>query len=221
MSEKFSTAQVIDDNEGLHAANDNVASNRREDDSVRTEKTPTAESKEVGKVIDFKQRVKEMSEDRRIRNILYPIVEGIDQNSFVQKARDFWNTMPYAAQWAFINIPTNPYAEVAKAMIQTGLIEYKGATNDSELKQMTEWENIKLEWGVKIGKIFAPELAAVEPYIKPILEIKNIRDQVFEDIRYHLREVRKKKLDQKQIDQIRSDLMNGSATKTESVQSAA
>ncbi|MCC7196883.1 hypothetical protein IT413_01665 [Candidatus Peregrinibacteria bacterium] len=215
MSEKYSTAQVIDDNEGLHAANDNIAPNRREDDSVRTEKTPTAESKEAGKVIDFKERVKEMSEDKRIRNVLYPIVEGIDQNSFVQKARDFWNTMPYAAQWAFINIPTNPYAEVAKAMIQTGLIEYKGATNDSELKQMTEWENIKLEWGVKIGKFFAPELAAVEPYIKPILEIKNIRDQVFEDIRYHLREVRQKKADQVQIDQIRSNLLKNAPAKPE------
>jgi hypothetical protein len=207
MAEKFSAARVIDYDDNHDAANDNVVPNRREDDSLRTEKTATAESKEAGKVIDFKERVKEMSEDKRVRNIIYPIVETIDENSVMQKARDFWNTMPYAAQWAFINIPTNPYAEVAKAMIQTGLIEYKGATNDSELKQMTEWDNIKLEWGVKIAKIFAPELAAVEPYIKPILEIKNIRDKVFEDVRYHIREVRQKKNDQKQIDQIRADLM--------------
>lgn len=191
------------------AANDNNPNLRQSEDSVRTEKPINAESAEQGKVIDFKERIKEMSEDKRIRNVLYPIVEKIDENSVVQKARDFWNSMPYAAQWAFINLPTNPYAEVAKALIQTGLIEYKGAANDNDLKQMTEWDNIKLEWGVKIAKIFAPELAAVEPYIKPILEIKNIRDQVYEDIRYHIREVRQKKNDQKQIEKIRADLMKG------------
>lgn len=219
MSEKYSTAQVIDDNQESGVANDIGAPKRREDDSVRTEKN-TTESKEVGKVIDFKERVKEMSEDKRVRNLLYPLVEKVDENSVVQKAREFWDSMPHAAQWAFIYLPTNPYAEVAKAMIQTGLIEYKGAVNDKDLKRMNEWDNMKLEWGVKIGKFFIPELKAVEPYIKPILEIKNIRDQVFEDVRYHLREVRQKKSDQKQIDQIRSELMKTVPAKTETVESA-
>lgn len=218
MSEKFSTAQVIDDNEGLYVANDNVSPKRREDDSVRTEKNPTAESKEVGKVIDFKERVKEMSEDKRVRNLLYPLVEKVDENSVVRKAREFWNSMPHAAQWAFIYLPTNPYAEVAKAMIQTGLIEYKGAVSDKDLKHMNEWDSMKLEWGVKIGKFFIPELEAVEPFIKPILEIKNIRDQVFEDVRYHIREVRQKKNDQKMIDQIRADLMKNNPAKAETVE---
>jgi hypothetical protein len=149
---------------------------------------------------------------------LYPLVEKVDENSVVQKAREFWNLMPHAAQWAFIYLPTNPYAEVAKAMIQTGLIEYKGAVSDKDLKHMNEWDSMKLEWGVKIGKFFIPELEAVEPFIKPILEIKNIRDQVFEDVRYHIREVRQKKNDQKMIDQIRADLMKNNPAKAETVE---
>lgn len=219
MAEKFPSEQP---------ANDNIAQNRHAEDSVRTEGLGKIESLEKGKVIDFKERIKEMSEDKRVRNVLYPVVEKIDDNIVIQKARDFWNTMPYAAQFAFIYLPTNPVAEVAKAMIQTGLIEYKGAANDNtgitedkKLKQMNEWENMKLEWGVKIGKFFVPELKAVEPLIEPILAIKNVRDQVFEDVRYHLREVRQKKSDQKKIDQIRAELMKNVPAKTEKLQLAA
>ena len=88
----------VEQNSFGQSANDNNSNLRQSEDSVRTEKPLNAESAEQKKVIDFKARIKEMSEDKRIRNVLYPIVEKIDDNSVVQKARDFWNSMPYAAQ---------------------------------------------------------------------------------------------------------------------------
>jgi len=159
-----------------------------------------------------KDRLRVITRNKQIRDGLFMLADKADENAALVKVREFWNEMPHAAQWAILYMPggvVNVHSDLLKMMIKLGLIEYKGAKTEKDIRNMSKWEDIKLEWTVRIGKYFIPELKAVEALLKPAMEIKGVQNELLTDVRFHLKETRIKKEDAKKIVKIKTNLNAG------------
>ena len=171
-----------------------------------------------GHLIDVKDRLRELAKNRQLRDGLFKIVDAANDNAVTVKAVELWNEMPHAVQWALLHLPgplDSAHSRILKTAIELGLLEYKGAKSDKDIKAMRKWDELKEEWTIRIASLFIPELEAVKPLLKPAMEIKHIQDEIKDDVRYHLKETRKKKEDAKEIAKIRNELASGAEMKGE------
>lgn len=161
------------------------------------------------KVVDVAEQVREITQDKELKDRLYPLVEKLDQSTALEKFRTFWDKVPYAMQWAIVYMPQsipNIPGETVKLLIKLGLIEYKGGTSEDDIKSRNEWELRKNEWAIKIGALFIPELKPVIPLLEPIRKVESIKQEIFTDIRFHVREQRQKRADRAEANKIREQL---------------
>lgn len=184
-----------------------------------SKETPKEGSKEVDKgiqILSVSKKLLERAQQEDVRTIIHSAVEKIDASPKIDKIRRFWDSMPHAAQWAIMHlhspipnvvIPTG----IFQALVQIGVLKYKGAETDDELDEINKWNSLKIKWGMKIGAVFIPELRAVMPLLKPILEVKEAHDKILADARSHLREVQKRKKDAKEIAETRSKITGEAA----------
>jgi len=190
-----------------------MKNNQPESQAANDNMEPIEQSKKQMSAV--KDRLRIITRNKEIRNGLFKLADKADENAALVKVREFWNEMPHAAQWAILHMPgvVNVHSDILKMMIKLGLIEYKGAKSEKDIQNMSKWEDIKLEWTVKIGKYFIPELKAVEALLKPAMEIKGVQNELLTDVRFHLKETRVKKEDAKKIVKIKTNLNAGKKQK--------
>lgn len=191
---------------------ENTTSDRQTFDTFHTEETEatTEQKKQAKTVSEIGLRLHELKQEKAVRDTLNSFVDKVDQNSVLEKARHYWDEMPHAVQWAMLNLPIGlmgVQGPMLKMMVSTGLLTYKGALTEKDMKEMDEWDRIKFEWSVKIGKYFIPELKAVELLMEPILAIKKTTNEIFEDVRFHLKESRRHRENMGKVEDIRKELL--------------
>lgn len=155
--------------------------------------------------------VRDAAQNKEVKDALFSFVDTIDENRAVKKMKEFWDNAPHAVQWAMMNVPGvgGIYAPVIKFLVQTGVFEYKGAKDEKDMEEMSQWENFKMEWGTRIAAIFIPELRPILPLVQPLLELKGATEELMVDARYRLREKRLRSREQAEITRIREGLMSG------------
>lgn len=175
---------------------------------------PGAHEKET--LVNVKERLREISGNKKLLGLLNGIADRADESVVIKKIREYWDNMPRAVQWAVLHLPVpgvNHHSEILKVMVKLGLLEYKGADTEKDIRAMAKWEKLKIEWTVKIGKYFVPELKVAEKMLEPAMEIKDMQEEIMTDVRFHLKEKRQKKEDAAKIEQIKEDLLSGSGLK--------
>jgi len=112
-----------------------------------------------------------------------------------QSVRKFWDKLPQACQWAMLKGEAiNPIAlPFVNTLLEMGLISYKGhgspVERDEALKQQAAWDHKKTEWGLRIAEVFDPEVAAMKPFLEPIMKLQNSKAKVMEIFRREMDEL--------------------------------
>jgi len=139
----------------------------------------------------------------------------LDTTLPMRKFRTWWDNRSRLMQWAIMKACTPPMFQLQNAgpiqtLIKFGLITYKGHYNenpqklqqqiDSEMERKVDdkiddmgiLEKYLLKYGVKLGKYVYPELAAVEPFVEPLMRVKDVQTNVLRNIRHNVRRHRLK-----------------------------
>lgn len=149
------------------------------------------ELKEQGKkVYDKAKEIEAVANKPLVKKAIVEALSVADNNIVFNKLRDYWDGLSPAKQMIILHFPSGPVANVhaviLQGLIDTGLITYKRATTDEEIKEMGTWEKIKME----VAGIIIPEMGAVQKFIMPIIDMKQ---NFYQDIRDMLREERSKR----------------------------
>jgi hypothetical protein len=103
--------------------------------------------------------------------------------------------MPNAVRWCIMHVPNSVpalFLHTTKQLVYCGFLPYMDdpAENEEFTKNSEKYQKMFLEWSVKIGKYFLPELEAVDLLLGPIGKIIDVQDNLKGEIRRHLSQKR-------------------------------
>ena len=181
-----------------------------EDDEELDEETKAAREElraEGKKVYEKAKEIQKVANEPLVKKTIVEALAVADNNILFKKLRDYWDGLSPAKQMIILHFPSGPVANVhaviLQAMIDTGLITYKRAQTDEEIKEMGTWDKIKAE----VAGIIIPEMGAVKEFLMPIIDMKQ---NFYQDIRNMLRDERSKReeeaIEHKIHDKVEADL---------------
>ncbi len=154
-----------------------------------------------GKVDNLINRLDQIAQHPESLKKLTNLMIEVDSSAPIRHFRKFWDKLPHLAQWATMHISkgflvmSSTHGPI-ELMIKNGFIVYKGHLNENgqimeeKIQALGGMDKYMLKYGVKIGKYFAPELAAVEPFIDPLLKLQDVGDKTMEKVRHGVRAAR-------------------------------
>ncbi len=147
------------------------------------------DSKRVEGIIDkVSKKVEDVLSNKFVKKGVYRILDTVDEN-YMETMRSLWAKAPDEFKWAVVYLPAifkaNPallHLMPLHLLARCGLLEYP----EKSLKNSASLEKKAVKYGIKIGKLFKPELAALEPLIAPIQKVLDLEEKFFADMRAHL-----------------------------------
>lgn len=144
----------------------------------------------------------------------------IDSSLPIRHFRKYWNKLPHTAQWALLHLSKGSLVSLSGGpihlLIKFGFITYKGHLNENgqimeeKIQAMGGLDKYMLKYGVKIGKYFVPELAAVEPFVEPLIKLQNISDKTLNRVRGAVRAAREvREAPERNIEKISTNTRSG------------
>lgn len=172
---------------------------------------------ESGKADDLLARLEKTSENPHDLQTVTDLLIAVDASKPMTAFRNFWQGgegregLPPLAKWSIMKtVRAQLSGSVAlDTMVKFGFINYdahldeNGQVNEEKVRKMGGMNKYLLKYGVKFGKYFVPELAAIEPYVAPLLKLQEIGGTILDKTRPAMREARRlREAPARTIDQI-------------------
>lgn len=154
--------------------------------------------------VELTERAAEFAKEKGLKDFVAGAVDFIDDTKAMGAVQELWDKMPEAAQMAMVHAPA--VGEPFKAMIRTGLLEYKRTPTEKEVASFAADEKMKLELVEKYGKYLDPQLAALDPFLGPLKKVEDAKEGVYAHSRKRLEKSRKERRDADDAERIRNDL---------------
>jgi|GEM_PF-6063398 len=126
---------------------------------------------------------------------------AVDSSRPMTAIRNYWDKRPPLAQWSLMNLNNTPLAlatgyDFFELLVKFGFVDYKGHLHEDpkvmeqKVQAMGGKTKYLLQYGVKIGKYLLPEVAVVEPFIKPLQKLHGIIGNTLDKVRGDIRSAR-------------------------------